>query len=131
HSLEGPEVFRAAVRIAAIVNSVCANKYMRGLEHFCPRQGKRKENSIAGRNIGNGYAGHRITVFGHFDIRRQRGTADFSQIEFYKKMVDNAEALRNTSCRLKLNSVPLSIIKTQSMDIVAIRFCNGCGCCRV
>ena len=66
HALEGSKIFRATIRVARIVDRICADVDIRRFEYFSPSQGERQKYRIAGRHICDGHSAvERCACIGH------------------------------------------------------------------
>lgn len=122
HPGEGLNVFRAAIRVAGVVDCVHTDEYIAGLEHLRPGQREGKKDGVARGHVRDGDAGGNagdVSVFGDGDIGSERGMAEQPQIDVHRFVFYRAEVRRNAGGGFELNPMPLPVIERKSVAVKA------------
>ena len=112
HLFKGPDIFLAAVRIAAVVELVGAEEDIFGPEFFCQGESEREKDRVPSWHIGRRNALWnflRASPLGHFDLIGQGGAADGSQIKIDDPMIFDSEKCRYLPCGFDFALVSLAV----------------------
>src|SRR5258708_847243 len=119
HALKRIDEFRAAIRIAGVIDCINADEDVRTRKDFRPSQRERKKNGVSRGHIRDWDAiGH--TGFRNVDITGQRRSAEQSQVNGDDQMSCCAVAGCNFGSSLQFNTMPLAVIKTERVTLEAL-----------
>ena len=130
HSFIRPNIFFAAVGIAAVVELIGAKKDILSFDALGPGEREGKKNRVARGHVGAGYAlrdRRFATSLRHFDLIGQRGAADGPEIEANYLMRICRQERRNSFGRLKLALMALAVMIAQRVELEALLFCERRG----
>src|SRR4030042_4213960 len=116
HPLKCMNIFRPAIRGAAVIDGVNADENIRRVKDLGPRKSTGKEDGVSRRNISdrNAYSDlYRISILGDLHSIRKRRAADEVQIDLHDQVISRSQCIRNSSGRLKFENMALSVLKTE------------------
>jgi hypothetical protein len=134
HIFKRLDELRPAIRVAAVIHRVRADKNVCRPQDFRPSQGKGEKNRVPGRNVSDRDTSSlpRFPTFLRYcKLGCQRGTSDVPEIEIYDKMLFDIESFGDPAGRFQFYFVSLPIIKAQCVNFKTLIFCNGKRCRRV
>ncbi len=123
HPLVCRDVFRAAIRIAAVVKRVDADIDVVRAKHFGVGQTERKKDRVARRYVSDRNLMRDLaerTILGHRNVGGKRRTAEHPQIDVDNHMARRAQPCGNAAGRLDLDLMALAVTEGERARFEAV-----------
>ncbi len=122
------EVLRPTVWISAVIEGIHADEDVKGVEHFSPGEREREEDRISGRNVRNRDTSPHLfdaSALGNRRITGKSGSTEQTQVYIHDNVLCNSVLSSNFARCLDFNLVTLSVTEGESVQLEALRLCNG------
>ena len=120
--LKGLDIFRATIRVSAVIDGVHAKEDIRCPHHLCPCEGVGEKDGIAPRDVGDRdpflYLLIGSTLW-HVKIIGECRATYPCQVNIHHQMFLGTQCLGHPLGGLQLQGVALSIAETQAVDLIA------------
>lgn len=125
---EGTHEFRAAIRVARIVDGIDAEEDIKGPQDFGPAEGTAKEDGVTRRDVGDRDATGNFVdagMFGDIDFVGEGGTTEGAQVEPERDVAHRVKGLGNARSCFDFLLMALAVIKGKGVAFKALLACNG------